>query len=496
MENPKILSEKLEIELNELEKYISISEQPLMGVAIIQDGNVIYTNPALTIINGYSSDDMLNWNLNEFMKLIHPDDVALVTKHFQEILEVPYKSAEFECRIFSKTKELKWIQVFLKQIKFRGRYAINLTLFDNSEKKKLEQKLNDVEKKSRVNSFLARLFMESMSCIVLLLKPGTREIVMSNQKGIEVGALPGKHCYETWGQRKNPCPWCLAPKVWETGEPQHSIINALGTIWEANWVAIRKDLYLYYAFDITDQAKRVQKLEDLSKLKAELVTRTSHELKTPLVSIKGFTEILLDHQKDFLDSKSISLIEEIKNGCTRLENLIGDILLTSQLDAKSFLLKKKPHNLSDLIKTCIKELTSLIKSRYHKINLNIHEELITKFDLESIHEVISNLITNSIKFTPINGEITIKSKINQNYYHISVKDNRIGFTKEEENKIFTQFEKIEHYGKGFDVVIGGSGLGLYISKRIIEEHEGQIWMKSRGRNKGSIFTFTIPIITI
>ncbi len=467
-----------------------------MGIAIFQDGMVIYANPTLTKINGFSNDEMMSWDPGEFLKNIHRDDTNLVVKYFQEALETPPKSTEFECRVFSKTKELKWVRVFLRQIEFKGKHAIYLTVIDDTKSKKLEQKLLENEKNSRVNSFLARLFMESMSCIVLLLRPGTREVVMSNQKGIDVGALPGRHCYDTWGQRNDPCPWCLAPKAWETGKAQHSIVDALDKVWEAYWVPIRKDLYLYYAFDITDQAKRNQKIEELNKMKSEIIARTSHELKTPLVSIKGFTDLLLDRLKDSLDSKSILLIEEIKNGCARLENLIGDILLTSQLDSKTYELHKTTQNLSDLVKTCIKELTGLVKLRHLKINLDIHEDLVTKLDLERIHEVISNLITNAIKFTPINGEIDIKSKKKQNYYYISVKDNGIGFTKEEENKIFTQFGKIEHYGQGFDVLIEGTGLGLYISKRIIGAHDGQIWMKSKGRNKGSTFTFTIPIIKV
>ncbi len=488
--------QKIENELKELEKFRLISEQSLMGIAIFQDGKVLYANPTLTTIIGFSNDEMMSWGPGEFLKNIHKDDTNLVAKHFQEALETPPKSTEFECRAFSKTKELTWVRVFLRQIEFKGKPAIYLTVIDNTKSKKLEQKLLDNEKNSRVNSYLARLLMESMSCIVLLLKPGTREIIMSNQKGIEVGALPGKHCYDTWGQRNDPCPWCLAPKAWKTGKTQHSIVDALDKVWEAYWVPIRKDLYLYYAFDMTDQAKRDQKIEELSKMKSEIIARTSHELKTPLVSIKGFTDLLLYHQKDSLDSQSISLIKEIKDGCSRLEKLIGDILLTSQLDSKIYKLHKTTQNLSDLIKTCIKELTGLIKLRNHKINLKIHEDLVTKFDLERIHEVISNLITNAIKFTPINGEINVKSSIKQNYYYISVKDNGIGFTKEEENNVFTQFGKVEHYGRGLDVIIEGTGLGLYISKRIIEEHEGQIWMKSKGRNKGSTFTFTIPIISV
>ncbi|TFG26099.1 MAG: HAMP domain-containing histidine kinase [Promethearchaeota archaeon] len=86
----------------------------------------------------------------------------------------------------------------------------------------------------------------------------------------------------------------------------------------------------------------------------------------------------------------------------------------------------------------------------------------------------------------------ISSEILDEYFLISVKDNGIGFTKEEKSQIFKRFGKIERYGKGWDVGIEGSGLGLYIAKKIIELHGGKIWVVSEGRDKGSTFNFTIP----
>ena len=118
----------------------------------------------------------------------------------------------------------------------------------------------------------------------------------------------------------------------------------------------------------------------------------------------------------------------------------------------------------------------------------------TKFEKEQILHVLNNLISNAIKYTPTNGKIEIKSQIKEKFYIISIKDNGIGFTQDEKNRIFKQFGKIEHYGQGFDVYSEGSGFGLYISKKIIELHDGNIWMESEGRDKGSSFNFSLPII--
>ena len=148
--------------------------------------------------------------------------------------------------------------------------------------------------------------------------------------------------------------------------------------------------------------------------------------------------------------------------------------------------------MSFLIKLCSSELKGLSKLRNHKINLNIPDRLIASFEKEQLHQVISNLLNNAIKFTPPYGRIEIKSEIKGRFIIISINDNGIGLIEEEKGRIFKQFGKVERFGQGYDVMSEGSGLGLYISKRIIELHGGEIWVESEGRNKGSTFYFSIP----
>ncbi|MEJ2251634.1 MAG: ATP-binding protein [Candidatus Lokiarchaeota archaeon] len=99
---------------------------------------------------------------------------------------------------------------------------------------------------------------------------------------------------------------------------------------------------------------------------------------------------------------------------------------------------------------------------------------------------------NSIKYTPKGGEIRIETEEKDKNVLISVKDNGIGFTEKEKLYLFSKFGKIERYNQDLDVIIGGAGLGLFISKRLIELHNGNIWMESDGRNKGSIFYISVP----
>ncbi|MFW9970700.1 MAG: PAS domain S-box protein, partial [Candidatus Odinarchaeota archaeon] len=246
--------------------------------------------------------------------------------------------------------------------------------------------------------------------------------------------------------------------------------------------------------DITEKKKAEQELIKLNSLKSELLRRTSHELKTPLVSIKGFSDLLLTVHREKLDDYVLATIHEIKLGCERLENLIQDILKTAELESESVELKKVEEDLSFLIKLCVRELQGLTRLRNHEIKLNIHDKLVTKFEPDQIHLVLSNLLNNAIKYTPPNGKIEIKSIITDDYILISLEDNGIGLTNDEKKRLFTQFGKIERYGQGLDIISEGSGLGLYITKKIIELHGGTLRVKSKGRNKGSTFYFTLPVI--
>ena len=248
------------------------------------------------------------------------------------------------------------------------------------------------------------------------------------------------------------------------------------------------------AIDITEKHKLENKLKEINRLKSEFLRRACHELKTPLVSIKGFSELILSKYSEDLNADIISDLDEISKGCERLQSIINNLLQTSKMESTEYKPKLEREDLSFLINYCAEELHPLFAKREHSLNIEIPETMITEFEKEEIHDVISNLLINAIKYTPPKGWIDIRAEILDNFIVISIKDNGIGFTEEEKSKIFQQFGKVEHYGHNLDLGIDGSGLGLYISKKIVESHGGKIWMESEGRNKGSTFYFSLPLI--
>jgi signal transduction histidine kinase len=253
--------------------------------------------------------------------------------------------------------------------------------------------------------------------------------------------------------------------------------------------------------DITEQKKadllieeEILKLKELDQIRKDLISRVSHELKTPLVSICGAAELLLDSFIAEFKDDTKELIEMIDKGGKRLKYLVDNLVDITRIEYKKFELEKYTSDISHLVRDCVREIMYLINKRELNLELELQDGLVLEIDKIRIEQVILNLLSNAIKNTPPKGKITVKSLNKNNYIEISITDTGIGLTKEEMGKLFTRFGKIERYGNGLEYIdIQGTGLGLYISKEIIDLHEGQIWAESEGRDKGSNFKIKLPI---
>ncbi|MHA1931839.1 MAG: sensor histidine kinase, partial [Promethearchaeota archaeon] len=234
-------------------------------------------------------------------------------------------------------------------------------------------------------------------------------------------------------------------------------------------------------------------LQALNNLKTEFLTRASHELKTPLVGIKGNADLVLKLHHENLKPEVISMLETIQRGCNRLEDIVHKLIESSKLETSRIELHTAKEDLTSLINLCVNEVQAIARMRNLAINIDIHNTVPTEFNKEQIHEVISNLLSNAINYSPINGIIDINSDIKDNAILFSIKDRGIGFAEDEKIVIFQKFGKINRASQGINVISEGSGLGLYISKKIVELHGGKIWVESEGRNKGSTFYFALPI---
>ncbi|MHA1671821.1 MAG: PAS domain S-box protein [Promethearchaeota archaeon] len=517
-------------------KYRALLESSSVGILEVDVLNekISYVNPKLIEIMGYQETEFIYDNLAN--KIIHPDDFLKILRSSEGM--------DLEIRIITKKGKLKWLHGKRSD---QHDDAGNLILFrlwveDITEKKMYEEliyelNINFLNFTTNTHKNIQLLLNTCLKLLDGNLVLYINKIIEEDKEEFRITTNKGDiHTYDTsefnanlfyseifkqnhdfpqeyfevdqmeYAQtdvyiKENDIKTCYG-KLIITG---NELNNAICVLYKSTPIITNQNKLVLFlicdALEIEQKRWLAQEhleeqnimLSKINKLKSDLFSRTSHELKTPLISIKGFTELLLKFHANKLDDEVISILEEIKRGSKRLENYVNAIVESSRLEQGRVQLKKTKENLSFLIRFCVRQLEGMAELRDQKIEFNIDDNIILFFDKERIYEVVSNLILNAVKYTPEGGMIKISSRKENDFYIISVEDTGIGITKEEEHLLFTQFGKIERYGQGFNVGIEGTGLGLYISKEIIDLHGGKIWAESKGRNKGSIFAFSLPI---
>ncbi len=252
------------------------------------------------------------------------------------------------------------------------------------------------------------------------------------------------------------------------------------------------------------------KLEKLERLKSEFISIVSHELRTPLTSINSALDIILKGTTGEINDAMEKFLNLAKRNVTRLSAIIYDLLDLSKIEAGKMEFRFEKTNINLTVELVKNALESWAKEQNTLINLNLSPDLdLVYVDTQRMEQVLTNLISNAIKFTKDNGQIDVTtSRISQDdiknnkffeklpkhlskeYVQIAVKDNGIGIAPENWNKVFEQFKQIEN---SISRKVGGSGLGLSIAKRLMDAHKGFIWLDSE-LNKGSTFYLAIPVM--
>ncbi len=231
-------------------------------------------------------------------------------------------------------------------------------------------------------------------------------------------------------------------------------------------------------------------LEQLDKLKDEFVSLASHELRTPMTAIKSYLWMALMGKGDTPEKQKLFLDRAYKS-TDRLIKLVNDMLNVSRIESGRVILALKPVKLNNVIAETIAEI--LPRAQELGVNLVFTPDATmpdVSADTDKIKEVLINLVGNSLKFTPKDGSITISfTKLNGMAY-VKITDTGKGISNEDMPKLFQKFSKLnENYLVKQNAQ--GTGLGLYISKSLVELHGGRIWVDSEGEGKGTTFSFTL-----
>ncbi len=242
------------------------------------------------------------------------------------------------------------------------------------------------------------------------------------------------------------------------------------------------------------QKEYVEKLKIMDRKKVEFSSMVSHELKTPLVPILGYVQMLQKEELlGKLNEKQKEAVDEIYLSTIKLERLVGDILTTQKLDLGKLIFDKENINISELLYGIIKEFEPEATERKINITTNFNDDLQIFSDKDRINQVFSNLIKNSIGFVSSNtGNITIGAKDSSNDIEFFVQDNGTGISTENQKELFKKFYQVDTSASRKR---GGSGLGLAICKGIVNGLEGKIWVRSEEKVQTTFF-FKIPKKTI
>lgn len=245
----------------------------------------------------------------------------------------------------------------------------------------------------------------------------------------------------------------------------------------------------------TDQLQIAnQRLKKLDQLKDEFVSVTSHELRTPMTAIRSYAWMALHKSDTPLSEKLEKYLVRILMSTERLINLVSDMLNVSRIESGRIEINPESVDLISLARDIIDEAYQS-KAPEKNIQITLLEERIPQVfaDPEKLREVFLNLLGNAVKFTTSGGTITISFFTDGQTLETSIKDSGIGILKEDLGRLFTKFGKLESSYVALSSS-GGTGLGLYISKNLIELMHGKIWATSEGLNKGTTFTFSLPVV--
>jgi two-component system phosphate regulon sensor histidine kinase PhoR len=235
------------------------------------------------------------------------------------------------------------------------------------------------------------------------------------------------------------------------------------------------------ATDIDDQRKAIER-------KDEFIGIASHELKTPLTTLKGYLQLISAFKKESVPEQVKSFIVKAESAISRLQSLVNDLLDVSKIQAGKLHFSQEAINVNDLVKTCVENSRLIFPD--NNLIWNAGTEYWIRGNFERLEQVLMNLINNAAKYSPINKDIILEVEKQDGSVRIMVTDFGIGLSGEQQEKIFERFYRVDEK----NYTASGLGMGLFICMDLVKSHDGEMGVRSE-INKGSSFYVLLPLLT-
>lgn len=399
----------------------------------------------------------------------------------------------YQTKINLRDGSTKWIEFYGRLLEsFQGsKPYISGTIRDITEHKNYEKNISDSEKKYR---FLA----DAMPQIVWIGESDGR-LTYFNQATMDFSGKNYNEFLEADGwldivhpdeKLKNAQLWMKSVTTKTPFSFEHRFRNKDN---EYRW-------FLSRAFPQLDELGNVKKwvgtstdIDDMKKQdehKNDFIKIANHELKTPVTTIKGYVQLLQKMRGNSDDKFLVNSLNTIENQVNKLNLLIGDLLDISRIESGKLPLNKDYFSIVKLVTETIEDIKASDQSHQISFELSHSSDIEVFADKDRITQVLNNLLTNAIKYSPSAEDVDVELFIEGNSAVVSVQDYGIGMDQDELTKIFDRFYRVS--GED-EITFPGFGIGLFIVKDIMERHKGKIWVKS-SKNKGSKFYFSLPFL--
>jgi two-component system phosphate regulon sensor histidine kinase PhoR len=463
-----------------------------------EEGKRLYATPSSKRIVGYEPTEYMDQST--FLN-IHPEDLPQVMEAYRDLIAHPGKSVPIQYRVRHKNGSWVWIEgTGTNYLQVPAIRAIVVNYRDITERKLLEEEI----KKTR-DQF--EMILQTVADGITMLDVQGNVVFVNDAAAQACGLTSAQDMigmtrdklqvvldrFEMRDEQGRPLPIEQLPtRRVAMGEPFAQAVlqyhdRVLGTM---SWTILKSQpIYdaqgkvQYVVNVVTDITGR----KELEQRKDEFISMASHELKTPITSIIGFTQILQKRFRKLEDQQSLYFLDRMNTQLNKLTALINSLLDISKMQAGELVYHKSIFDMDVLVRETVENVQAATDT--HQIVLAASTHAPVFGDQDRMAQVLTNLLTNAIKYAPGTDKVIVRVAIDGENVVVSVQDFGIGIATEYQEKIFERFYQAADPGRQ---TFPGLGIGLYISHEIVKRHSGRIWVDSKKGN-GSIFHFSIPL---